>query len=239
MRLENLLNLTVNEGIEDKGIFKACFLSGSSGSGKSYVLSKIKSGSVEPRIVNTDKAFSLFGAEKWGEGWIEIKDTVKKISKNQLSLYINSMLPLAVDGTSSSTSLILRRVGILESFGYDASMIFINTSLETAMLRASKRERPVDPEFIEKAYIEVEKAKSFYKSKFRIWIEVDNDEGQLTDKVILRSFKFMSSFYSSPVKNPIGTEIINKMKENGWKYLSPHIKDIENIKKIVDGWYNF
>jgi len=44
----------LTEGIHDKGIFKACFMSGSAASGKSYVISKIQSGFVEPRIVNTD-----------------------------------------------------------------------------------------------------------------------------------------------------------------------------------------
>lgn len=45
---------SLNEGINDKGIFKAAFMSGSSAAGKSYVISRITSGSIEPRIVNTD-----------------------------------------------------------------------------------------------------------------------------------------------------------------------------------------
>ena len=57
MRLENYL---ISEGINDKGIFKACFMCGHPGAGKSYTLTKIKSGIIEPRIVNIDKAFPLF-----------------------------------------------------------------------------------------------------------------------------------------------------------------------------------
>jgi len=45
MRLEDY----ITEGINDKGIFKACFMCGSAGSGKSYTLSKVKSGSIEPQ----------------------------------------------------------------------------------------------------------------------------------------------------------------------------------------------
>ena len=237
MRLKNLLRLLLLEGIEDKGILKACFFAGPPGSGKSYVLSKIKSGSVEPRIVNTDKVYPMFKKD-WGESWPNIKDNVKRINKNQLSLYINSMLPLAIDGTSTSTSLVLRRVGILESFGYDISMVFINTSLETSLERASGRERPVDSNYIRDAYDMVNKAKKFYKTKFRTWIEVGNDTGELTDGVILHAFKFMGGFYLSPTKNPIGIDIIRDMKENGWKYMSPNIKDIDEIKRICGSWYD-
>ena len=53
MRLQSYLR----EGIEDKGIFKAMFMAGHPGAGKSYVLRKVKSGQVEPRLVNTDKTF--------------------------------------------------------------------------------------------------------------------------------------------------------------------------------------
>ena len=45
----------ISEGINDKGIFKACFMAGTPGSGKSYVISKISDGAIEPRIVNSDK----------------------------------------------------------------------------------------------------------------------------------------------------------------------------------------
>jgi hypothetical protein len=44
----------LNESINDKGIFKAVFMSGSSASGKSYVISKITSGQIQPRMVNSD-----------------------------------------------------------------------------------------------------------------------------------------------------------------------------------------
>lgn len=233
MRLENYL---ISEGINDKGIFKACFMCGHPGAGKSYTLTKIKSGSIEPRIVNTDKAFPLF-KEYWNNNWGKISTKVKTINKNQLTGYINSMLPLAVDGTANNPSAVLKRVGILESFGYDVGMVFVNTSLETAIERASKRERQVDLEFIKKVYKQVNKAKTFYRGKFQTWIEVDNNDGELTNNVITHAFKFMSSFYNSSINNPIGQEHKETMIRNGWKYLSPEIISIDQIKKGISGWY--
>ena len=228
----------INEGINDKGIFKAVFLAGTPGSGKSYVVGKIKSGQIEPRIVNTDKFFTLFDKEDWNNYWDKISDRVKIVNIDQLALYINSMLPLAIDGTSSSTSRIMRRKGILESFGYDTAMVFVNTSLETALERASKRTRQVDPDFIRQTYERMKHVKKFYKGLFNNFNEVNNDKGELTEKVIVDSFKKMKRFYDSPLNNPVGSRYVQEMKENGWKYLDPHITDIKYIKKVLGIWYN-
>ena len=69
------------------------------------------------------------------------------------------------------------------------------------------------------------------------WIEIPNDNEQLTDEVILNAFKFMTQFYNSPIQNPVGKDYYNKMIENGWKYLSPHLRDLEEIKRVVSIWY--
>jgi len=248
MRLQEFL---LSEGIEDKGIFKAVFMAGHPGAGKTFVLNSIRSGQIEPRWVNTDKVFidkkrldrmnpdSMFKhfRENWDDGWPLISDKVKRINKTQLELYINSMLPLAVDGTSNSISVLNTRRGLLEGFGYDTAMVFVNTDLETAMKRAALRERPVDPEFIKNAYDEINKNKGYYRSKFGEWIEVDNGEGELTEKTITRAFKMMSSFYNSPIVNPTGQQNIKVMRENGWKYLHPEVRDMSQIKKMVSVWY--
>jgi len=233
MRLNKFM---VVEGINDKGIFKAVFLAGHPGAGKTTVLNKVKSGSIEPRWVNTDKVFPLF-KEWWSTDWPKISKKVTTISKNQLTVYINSILPLAIDGTAGSASVIMKRKHILESMGYDTAMIFVNTSLETSIERASKREREVDEKFIRKIYADIQKHKNFYRGKFDTWMEVNNDEGELTQEVINNAFKFMGNFYNSPVQNPIGQEKIEKMKENGWKYLDPNVTPMDTIKSTLSGWY--
>ena len=60
-----LQNLSINESIEDKGILKACFMAGTPGAGKTYTISKVKSGQIEPRMVNTDK-WTEFIAQQFG-----------------------------------------------------------------------------------------------------------------------------------------------------------------------------
>lgn len=237
MRLEKFM---VVEGINDKGIFKAVFLAGHPGAGKSYVLDRIKSGSIDPRWVNTDKVFPLF-KKWWNTDWPLIGNKVRIVNRNQLSGYINSMLPLAIDGTAGKVSTLMRRKSILESMGYDTAMIFVNTSLETAIERAFERgqktKRDVDPDFIESIYTDVQKHKNYYRGRFDTWIEVDNDKGELTNEVINNVFKFVVKFYNSPIQNPIGREKVEKMIKNGWKYLDPNITSIDIIKNTISGWY--
>lgn len=206
-------------------------------SGKTYVLSKVRSGSIEPRIVNTDRLFPLF-KDKWSSEWRQIEDRVKLITKDQLLLYINSMLPLAVDGTSSNSNALLRRVGLLKSLGYDAdAMIFVTTDLDIALDRASKRERYVPPEFIKSTYEKMKKLKDYYKSNFKLFIEIKTNNDPIDNKVVTKAFNQLSGYYMSDLKNPIGKGIIKEMREKKLKYLMPDIYSKEYLHKILSVWY--
>ena len=234
MRLYNY----INEGINDKGILKACFMSGSAASGKSWVVSKITSGSIQPRIVNTDTWTEYYMQFDPKYHWSEYSDKIKQLTKKQLANYLNSMLPLWIDGTSSNTSSVLRRKGILQAFGYDVAMIFVDTPVETAIERNKNRGRVVDEEFLKRAYEKTQKAKQYYSSEFRHFLEVKNGVGELTDEVILKAYKKMDSFFNSDVQNPIGKQLIEDMKEQGHKYLiDTDDYDMKYINKLVNSWY--
>lgn len=234
MRLQQYLN----EGINDKGIMKSCFMSGSASSGKSYVISKITAGSIQPRIVNTDKLTEYYMQFKPDFNWKEHSSEIKQMTKKQLANYLNSMLPLWIDGTSANVSAVLRRKGILQSLGYDTAMIFVNTPVETAIKRNEKRGRTVDRDFLERAYKKTQQAKQYYSTEFNNFTEINNDVGELTDEVILKAYKKMNSYFESDVLNPIGKNLIEKMKKSGHKYLIDlENYDIKYIQKLVDSWY--
>ena len=242
MRLKTYIDESIlNEGINDKGILKACFMAGTPGAGKSFVITKIKDGAIEPRIVNSDKMTEFLKAFKSSE-WYDVAEKVKKTSKDQLSMYLNSMLPLWVDGTSAKPQAIMRRNGILKSLGYDTALIWVDTSLETSLERAKKRfedgGREVTPEHIKLLWDNLQGLKSYYASEFRNFTEILNDEGELIDKVILQAYNKMRSFFNSPLKNPIGIRKVKEMKEDGHKYLIDTGEyDMGHIKKLVNGWY--
>ena len=241
-RLKNYIQEELlSEGINDKGILKAVFLAGTPSSGKSYVISKISDGKIEPRIVNTDKMLEFLKAFE-AERWLSVADVVKRTTKNQLSNYLNSMLPLFIDGTSSKPSSLLRRNGILKSLGYDSAIIWVDTSLQTSLKRARKRfedgGREVPDAVVKKIYDELTGLKKYYASEFNNFTEILNDDGELIDKVILQAYKKVSSFFNSPIKNPIGIKLINTMKKNGHKYLIDTDEyDMLYLKKLISSWY--
>lgn len=239
-----LQKMAINESIEDKGILKACFMAGTPGAGKTYTINKVKSGQIEPRMVNTDK-FTEFVAQQFGMSpndigadWGAYKSKIKSLSSSQLALYINSLLPLWVDGTSSKPQSVFRRQGILKSIGYDTAMIWVDTNLETAIERNAQRERNVPEDFLRDVYKRIKKLKDYYKSEFRFFYEVKNGNGELDNEAITEAFRKVSGFFNSSLENPIGKQLIEDMKSQGHKYLvDTEDYDMNVLKRLVKGWY--
>lgn len=234
----------LSEGINDKGKFKAIFVIGLPGAGKSYTV-KHMSGGVSPRIVNTDRA-GEFLSKKVGKQlnsttWSEFKDSAHRITKRSLSQYINGMLPLFVDGTSNDVSNILHRIGILESLGYDVGVVFVKASLDTAIARAKERtkksNRDVDEAFIRKVFALNEQNAEYLKGKVRFFKTVMNDGDSLTDVEMQKAYKAAMSFFDSPVNNPIGNRMIEQLKEKKQIMLSPGVISMEMLENKVEGWY--
>ena len=236
MRLQD-----INESINDKGIFKAMFFAGLPGAGKSTVAQRVTDGAVSPRIVNTDRSYEFLlkkhGKDAGTAAWALLGDTAKTINETMLANYLNGMLPIFVDGTSANPSAAMRRAGIAESLGYDTAMIWINVSFETALERIQKRERKVDPDFVQKVYSSLEGNKQLYQSRFGAnFIEVDNN-GTNFDEMEGKVFNNASRFFTEPVSNQIGQRLIQQMAESGDKYLVPNVYTMEYIQKVVSVWY--
>ncbi len=234
MRLEKYI---VTESINDKGIFKAIFMAGAPGAGKSTIRSKL-GGGYDPRVINSDTWTEFFN-----NTWDGFEEKIKLLTENQLSLYLNSMLPLWVDGTSSNPTNLMTREGLLSGIGYDTGMIWVNTDLDASIQRAKERHekggRFVEERWIVDIYNKVQKLKPFYKSRFLWFKEVDNNEGMLTDEVVLKLYKQSTGFFSMPVTNPVGRERINKLKKSGGKYLTD-LPDYDNIQlqRLTRAWFD-
>jgi len=162
----------LHEGINDKGLFKAAFLGGQAGAGKSYVSKMVKDGKIDPRIVNTDNYLEFLADKRnlsLGPGFDKekaefaklVKDS-KRLTKSQLEIFVNGMLPLIIDSTSSNTSNVILRNKTLQFFGYDTAMVWINTSLDTAIKRAAARARQVPEKFIRKMFADIEENKKIF-----------------------------------------------------------------------------
>jgi len=232
----------LTEGIQDKGIFKAMFFAGLPGAGKTTIAARVTDGTVEPRIVNTDRGFEYLvkraGAELSGDAsWALFGPASKSLNATMLGNYFNGMLPLFIDGTSANPNAALRRAGIAESLGYDTAMIWVNIDYDTAIDRISKRERQVNPDFVKRVYEAIVDNKELYKNRFgENFIEVDNNSDNFS-AMEGKVYNITNQFFSSPVQNAIGSRQIAYMNKAGEKYLVPGTYDKEYIDKIVGVWY--
>lgn len=239
---EYTLLQSLQESINDKGKFKAIFVTGVPGAGKSYTIANITDGQIPVRVVNSDKAYEFLGRKGATDitdasQWDKVSQQVKVTSTNMLVQYVNSMLPLFVDSTSSSPANLLRRKGILESMGYDCALVWIDTDVETAVKRAAGREREVPEDFIRKTHAEAERVGEYLMGQFDFRMKLNNNDGELTEEVIKRAYNSARSFFLGELQNPIGQRNLQEVAEAGEKNLSPTVYAIEDIQHIMQGWY--
>ena len=147
----------LHEGVYDPGIFKAFFMAGGPGSGKSFVASNAFGGS-GLKFVNSATMFEL-GLKKAGlslrmpESESELRDKVRARAKlktsAQLDMYIDGRLGLVIDATGRDYDGISKQYAQLKELGYDCYMVFVNTSLPVALERNRTRSRSI-PEYVVK-----------------------------------------------------------------------------------------
>ena len=145
----------LQEGLYDPNIFKAFFLAGGPGSGKTFV-TRGAFGGTGLRVVNSDAAFenalkknnlSLKMPDSEAEARDMLRARAKATTDKTMDLSIKGRLGMVIDGTGRDYDKINYQVSLLKQLGYDCYMIFVNTSLEVALERNRRRERTV-PEYI-------------------------------------------------------------------------------------------
>ena len=235
------------ESINDKGIFHCVILAGGPGSGKSFVSKKMFSGSPF-KVVNSDIFFE-FLLQKENLPFVmhpeipEIYDKqmskrqkAKMMNNSKIHQYVNSLLPIVIDGTGAKLKKIEMIKNNLEKIGYDTYMVFVNTSLEVALERNSKRKRIVAPDIVKNLWYRVQQNIGQFQSMFQQnnFFLVDNTEileGKELKKFELMLTRKMMKILSNPLKNQNGRKIIDYLKETGGKYLVDYLGSDE-IKKI-------
>ena len=212
----------INEGVYDPGIFKAFFLAGGPGSGKSFVTSRVFAGT-GLKLVNSDTAFER-QLKKSGlslqmpDSEAYFRDIIRKRAKTTvlsgLDQYIRGRLGLVIDSTARDYDTISRQHGQLKQLGYDCYMVFVNTSLDVALERNRRRERTV-PEYITtKNWKETQGNMGKYQRLFGMnnFIVVDNNKSdfELTTLTMNKVSKIVNKYLRAPVQNYIAKQWINK-----------------------------
>lgn len=206
----------LNEGVYDPAIFKAFVLAGGPASGKSFVVGKT-TGGLGLKVINSDTLFELFmrknkldfkmppDEEKMRD---MLRDRAKQLTDRQMEQYINGRLGLIVDGTGRDYDRIKTIHEELSRIGYDVYMIFVNTSLETALERNRKRSRTVPDEVVKHSWDVVQNNMGKFQRLFGSsnFIIIDNNDA--TEDVFMNIWKRIRRLIKKPPKNSIAKKWI-------------------------------
>jgi cytidylate kinase len=219
-------DVDLEEGVNDPHIFKAVFLAGGPGSGKSFVAKNILGGT-GLRSINSDEVYeylmkkqglSLDPETIFSPQGQEIRDKAKGLARQREATYLDGRIGLIIDGTGKDVSKYQVMAQKLRAIGYDVSMIYVNTSLEVAQQRNKQRERSIKPAEVEKMWNNVQQnlmqfQQIFGAGRFHI---IDNSGGledldrqKNFDKVYVETQRFLNT----PPKNRKALAWIQKQKE--------------------------
>ena len=176
----------IQEGVYDPGIFKAVFLMGGPGSGKSTVVDGLGLKALGLKLVNTDKSFET-GLKKAGQTLdlklvpADIRDPIRKKAKRQttrmMDRYIEGRLGLIFDTTSANAGKIKSYLNMLNHLGYESKMIYVSTSLDNAKKRNNMRPRKLPDAIVEKDWHNSQKNIAIMKKMFgKNFVQVTNDD---------------------------------------------------------------
>jgi predicted kinase/nicotinic acid mononucleotide adenylyltransferase len=213
----------LEEGINDPAIFKAVFLAGGPGSGKSFVVKKTGLASMGFVVINSDDAFeralkkaglSTTPEDIFSVQGQEIRGGAKTLTAKRQETVLKGRLGVVVDGTGRDYDKIQKQAQILKDIGYDVGMIFVNTDMETALERNRQRERTLPDDQVEKMWKDVQKNmgkfQRFFGQNFQI---VDNSIDSNFKSEIQSAYKMMGKFAKKPIINPKSKKWIEQEKK--------------------------
>ena len=215
----------INEGVYDPGIFKAFFLAGGPGSGKTFVTQTAFAGT-GLKVVNSDTAFES-GLKKANlsikmpdeEEYFRniIRQRAKTTTGNQLDQYVQGRLGLIIDATGRDLSLVQRQVGMLRQIGYDCYMVFVNTSLDIALERNKNRPRSIPEYIVKKSWDGVQAnigqfQRIFSPNKMMI-LDNNSSEQELVTKTLRDADRFIRSRLRTKPQNGIAMSWVKKELE--------------------------
>ena len=215
--------IDLQAGVNDPGIFKAVFLAGGPGSGKSFIVGKTALTTLGLKLINSDDAFEVqlkkIGLDTTPEDIFSpagqaVRGKAKALTKLRQKLALNGRLGLVVDGTGKDFDKIKRQSDELKRIGYETGMIFVNTDLDTALARNRARKRTLPDADVTKMWKAVQnnigKFQQYYGDKF---IVVDNSDGADYEANVMNAYRKMSKWIKTPPKTPQSKKWIAQQKK--------------------------
>ena len=208
----------LQEGVYDPNIFKAIFLAGGPGSGKSYVVRRT-TGGLGMKIVNSDDIYEKMlkdaGMDTTPEDIFsdkgqDIRVKAKAVTKRMQGNFLDGRLGLIIDGTGKDYDKISKQVAGLKSLGYECAMIFVNTSLDTAQERNKMRKRTLPEKEVTTMWNEVQQNIGKFQRLFggSSMIIVDNNDAG--EDVFEKVWKRIAMLIRKKVSNPTAKRWISQ-----------------------------
>ena len=205
----------LQEGLYDPHIFKAFFLAGGPGSGKTFVTASAFGGT-GLKVINSDAAFenalkknnlSLKMPDSETEARDMLRARAKATSGKILDMAIMGRLGMVIDGTGRDYDKIKYQVGLLQQLGYDCYMVFVNSTLEVALMRNAQRERTI-PEYITKSSWEtvqsnIGKFQNLFGASNMIIVDNNLSDKELTTVTMRKVSKSVSSLLRNKISSYI------------------------------------
>ena len=208
----------IEEGPNDPAIFKAIFLAGGPGSGKSFMVKETGLQALGFKVVNSDipfekameKAMMKMDAESiFSAAGQAARQSAKKLTGALMDGYLTGRLGLVIDGTGKNFDKIKSQASELKKLGYDVSMIFVNTDLDTAISRNDNRPRSLPTQEVVKFWKDVQKNIGKFQGFFsQNFIVLDNSEGSDVTDISGEGFKWATKFAKRPIQNTLAKKWI-------------------------------
>lgn len=230
----------ISEGVNDPGIFKAVFLAGGPGSGKSFMVGRTALTTFGLRPINSDDTFeaALRSANIaptpeniYTERGQSIRARAKKLTQTKLSLSVIGRLGLVIDGTGKDVTRIQQQATTLKNLGYDVAMIFVNTDLETALERNRARPRTLPDNVVKNMWQAVQNNIGSFQRMFKTnLIIVDNSKDSNSEAQIMRAYRDVLHFVNQPVMNHKAREWISNQRKQAMR--EDAVEQLELLEKL-------
>jgi shikimate kinase len=214
----------MTEGVDDPAIFKAVFLAGGPGSGKSFIVGKTGLPALGLKVVNSDDAYEAAmkkaGMEMSPDNIFsvqgqDIRGKAKALTGKKQARYLMGRLGVVVDGTGKEFDKVKKQAQAMKALGYDVAMIFVNTDLQTAIDRDAQRARTIGEKEVTNYWNEVQRNIGAFQTFFgkKDMLIVDNSNGKDYQKETLRAYKDVRKFLDKPPENAKAKAWIKKERE--------------------------
>jgi len=192
------------EGRNDPSIFKAVFMAGAPGAGKTFVSDWMSLGpQLGYKVINSDMQFTRYMKDAGltddkGAVILEpetefqrgiIRTVAKRHTKAKQDYGLIGRLGLVIDGTGANASKVTGQKKTLEALGYECAMVYVSIPLEDSIASDKKRgedgERSIGPELVTQKFKQLDKSIPKLKKSFgTMFFEIDNTVREKTPHII-------------------------------------------------------